>query len=367
MDLTHNDEQIALRDSAERFLKERYSAAMRAEPGSAWTSFADLGWLGLPLPETHNGAGGSIVDVALLAEAMGRNLVVEPYVSAVLLCGGLIAACGSEGQKGMWLPHIIDSSTRLTLALEDAGDVLAGMPATTAEVGRDIHLSGRKTAVLDAGTAAHGFLVTATSPGLGTGVYHVARDAPGLAVRAHASVDGRTAATLVLERVPGERLGGPNDRSGEIVGVVDGAVAALCSDMVGAMQAALDATVAYAKVRKQFGQPIGANQVVKHRLVEMAIRCEEARSSALLAAIRCSDGSDATTRARAVSSAKVKIAKAARAVTEDAVQLHGAMGVTEELEVGGYLKRGLAFEAVLGTVKQHRARYAAASGTAQAA
>jgi alkylation response protein AidB-like acyl-CoA dehydrogenase len=137
--------------------------------------------------------------------------------------------------------------------------------------------------------------------------------------------------------------------------------------MVGAMHGALDATVAYAKTREQFGQPIGANQVVKHRLVNMAIKVEEARSLALLAAVRCSDGSPENVRARAVSSAKVQISALARAVTEDAVQLHGAMGVTDELQIGDALKRAIAFEASYGTSRWHRTRYAALRATRETA
>ncbi len=355
MNLTWTDEQNALRSSAERFLAERYIAAMRAAPGSAWEALAQLGWLGLPISSAYGGADGSLLDVTLLTEAMGRQRVTEPYVSAVVLTAGLIEACGSEAQKTALLPGIVEGSCRIAFAHEEGVDPLLGYLGVTASPGH--RLSGRKLVVLDAATATHGFLVTANA-GRGAGVFHVAPSAAGLQIETYPSVDGRSAANLILDNTPAERLGDVRDRAEDIVRAIDCAVAAQCADMVGAMHAALDATVAYAKVRQQFGRPIGANQVIKHRLVEMAIRGEEARSSALLAAIRCSDGSDAATRSRAVSSAKVKVAKAARAVTEDAVHIHGAMGVTEELDVGGYLQRSIAFEAVLGTVKQHRARYA---------
>lgn len=366
MNLTWTDEQKALRDSAERFLAERYTQAMRAAPGSAWSSLAGLGWLGLPIADAYGGADGTALDVSVLTEAMGRQRVSEPYISAIVLSAGLIDACGSDTQKAAWLPRIVEGACRIACALEEGADPLSMAPTTRAEVhDGQTRLAGRKTAILDAAIATDGFLVTARLGATGgVGVYHVAAATPGMHVAPFATVDGRSAATLVLDQAVGHRLGTDADSAAAIATMLDRAVAAQCADMLGAMTAALDATVAYAKVRNQFGRPIGANQVIKHRLVEMAIRVEEARSSALAAAIRCSDGSGEALRSRAVSGAKVKLAKTARAVTEDAVQIHGAMGVTEELDIGGYLQRSIAFDAVLGTPKQHRQRYAALANAA---
>jgi alkylation response protein AidB-like acyl-CoA dehydrogenase len=362
MDLSYTDEQEALRDSAEKFLRQKYTAAWRAAPGRAWSDLAALGWLGLPFASEYGGSDGGMVEVAILTEAMGRHLVAEPYISCVVLAGSLVEASAKGDQKARLLTEIAAGSLRLTVAHAEAGNPVAGRASTVARRagGAGFTLDGRKIAVLDAGTA-QAYLVTAFMDGGHIGVFHVEAGAAGLQIQTYATVDGREAAEMVFSNTPAERLG-EADCARDLETALDRAVAAACSDMAGAMNAALSATVAYAKLRKQFGQPIGANQVVKHRLVEMAVRCEEARSAALLAAVRCSDGSAADLRSRAVSSAKVKIAKAARAVTEDAVQLHGAMGVTEELEIGGYLKRAIAFEATLGTVKQHRARYIALSG-----
>lgn len=360
MDLTYSDEQIALRDSAERYLKDRYSAQSRLEPGSHWKAFADLGWTSIPFDPAHDGLGGTMVDIGIVAEALGRHLVVEPYVSSVVLAGTLIETLVTEPQKRAILPGLIDGSTRFAVAHEEAGHGpdAASLATTLVENASAVSVSGSKTTVLDAGTAT-AFLVTARRNDGTRSVALCRRHAKGLSIDTFPTVDGRTAARLSMRETPVEVLGDGADASAEIDLAVDRTIAVLAADMTGAMQAALDATVAYAKIRVQFGQPIGANQVVKHRLVEMAVKCEEARSIALKALILASENADPAARARAVSAAKIKIAKAARGVTEEAIQLHGGMGVTEELEVGGYLKRALAFEAVLGSSRWHKARYAA--------
>lgn len=356
MDLTYSDEQIALRDSAARYLKDRYTAASRLEPGSHWKAFADLGWLGLSVSADHGGLGGDMVDASLLAEAFGRHLVVEPFVSSVIFAGTLIEELATPAQRERLLGGIIDGSMRFAVAHEESGGGPDVAALKTQLIGTSI--SGSKTTVLDAGTAT-AFLATARRSDGTAAVVLCPRDANGLSVETFPTVDGRTAARLTLDNVPVDVIGDGGDATAAIDLAVDRSVAVLSADMVGAMQAALDATVAYAKIRVQFGQPIGANQVVKHRLVEMAVKCEEARSIALRALILSSENSDPVARSRAVSAAKIKISKAARSVCEDAIQLHGGMGVTEELEVGGYLKRALAFEAVLGTSRWHKARYGA--------
>lgn len=360
MDLTYSDEQIALRDSAARYLKDRYTAASRVEPGSHWKAFADLGWLGLSFSADHGGLGGDMVDAGILAEAFGRHLVVEPFVSSVVFAGTLIEALAMPAQRDTLLAGIIDGSVRFAVAHEEgaAGPDVAALKTLLVEGSSGASVSGAKTTVLDAGTAT-AFLVTVRRRDGTAAVALCPRDAKGLTVDAFPTVDGRTAARIAFDNVPVEVIGGSGDATAAISLAADRSVAILAADMVGAMQAALDATVAYAKIRVQFGQPIGANQVVKHRLVEMAVKCEEARSIALRAMILASENGDPMARSRAVSAAKIKISKAARNVCEDAIQLHGGMGVTEELEVGGYLKRALAFEAVLGTSRWHKARYGA--------
>ncbi len=363
MDLTYTDEQTALRDSAERYLKDRYTAEARLEPGSHWQAFADLGWLAIPFDPAVDGLGGSMVDVGLVAEAFGKHLVVEPFVSSVVLAGTLIDACAGGKLKADMLADLMAGTARFAVAHEEArrGPDAAAIETTLSGDGSTAVVTGSKTTVIDAAIAS-AFLVTARRPDGSAAVALCHRDAPGLAIETFPTVDGRTAARLSFREVPVAPIGAADARAA-IDLAVDRTVAVLAADMTGAMQAALDATVAYAKIRVQFGQPIGANQVVKHRLVEMAVKCEEARSIALKALILTSETGDAAVRSRAVSAAKIKISKAARSVCEEAIQLHGGMGVTEELDVGGYLKRALAFEAVLGTSHWHKQRYAARGKT----
>lgn len=360
MDLTYSDEQIALRDSAERYLKDRYAAQSRREPGSHWQAFADLGWLGIPFSPDHGGLGGSMVDVGSLAEAFGRHLVVEPYASSIVFAGTLIEHAAQPALKSKLLGPVIAGGFRFAVAHEETGrGPIADVVHTVVQGAPDnSRLRGAKMTVLDAGTADQ-ILVTARRGSGKTVVCACDLDAPGLEVEMFPTVDGRTAARLRFHDTPAWEIGSGQDDTQAIALAVDRTIAVLGADMVGTMQAALDATVAYSKIRVQFGQPIGANQVVKHRLVEMAVKCEEARSIALKALILTSETGGAAPRARAVSAAKIKISKAARSVCEDAIQLHGGMGVTDELDIGGYLKRALAFEAVLGTSRWHKLRYAA--------
>ncbi|MSP05711.1 MAG: pimeloyl-CoA dehydrogenase small subunit [Acetobacteraceae bacterium] len=375
MDLSHTAEQLALRESAARFLRDRYSfetrrrieASAEGFDAEIWRAFADLGWLALPFPADDGGLDGGAIDLALLMETFGAALVMEPYVSSVVLCGGLIAAAGSGGQRAELIAEIL--AGRLVLAFahhEPAARHEYGRVGTSAvRMGNGWRLDGQKSIVLDAPMADR-FLVTAqVGEDGGTaalGLFLVAKQAPGMNVTEYRIVDGRRAGSIVLDGVivgAEAKLGGGQDRAETIAAVTDRAVVALAADTIGAMQVLLDKTIAHTKTRVQFGQPLAANQVLKHRMVNMAVRIEEARSIAMKAAIRADDGSGAAVRGQAVSAAKVKVAAAARFVAEQAVQLHGAMGVTDELDIGAYFRRIMAFEASYGTPAWHLKRYAA--------
>jgi alkylation response protein AidB-like acyl-CoA dehydrogenase len=351
MDLTYNDEQTALKRGAEKLLRERYTAALRAEPGAFRQALAEQGWLGVLVPEADGGAGLGTVEVCLLAEAMGRNLCSEAFatqVHAITLVNGL----GDHGRRAALLQAL--AAGQVAFAAMDIG-----APPLVAERGASgaVFVSGGPVTLLDLAGGAAALLIARTE-----GALHLLRLDETSDVARFATVDGRTAGRCTFESTPVVDCGVVQAQTIDLA--VDRAVAVQVADMSGAMQAALEATTAYAKMRVQFGQAIGANQVIKHRLVEMAIRCEEATSLALRAAIRSGDGSDGRTRAAAVSGAKVKVAKMARAVMEDAVQIHGGMGVTDELEIGWYLKRALAFEASFGTPRWHRSRYSVARAAA---
>jgi alkylation response protein AidB-like acyl-CoA dehydrogenase len=377
MDLTLSDEQRLLRESVDRFIAETYDADHRrkaaAEPSGfsreIWKQFAELGWLALPIAEEFGGLGAGAIETAIVMEAFGRGLVTEPYLSSVVIGAGLVAACGSEAQKQKILPKIADGSLHLAFAHSEraARFDLAQVATTAKRTQDDWRLDGRKTAVLD-GNAAGTIIVSARvagddgSPGK-LCLFLVSAGTEGLTLRDFARLGGGRACNLDLTNahVPADALlGDGGDALAAIEGVVDRAMAALGSEAVGIMQTLLDTTLEYTKIRKQFGRPLSANQVIRHRLADMAMQCDEARSIALRATLMLD--ADRVARGRAASGAKAKIGKCARFVAEQSVQLHGAMGVTEELDIGAYFKRLLAIDTLFGGSAHHYRRHAALGG-----
>jgi len=373
MDLTPSDEQRLLRESADRFVSETYTADHRrkiaSEPlgfsADLWKQFAELGWLALPIDEAHGGLGGGAVEIGILMEAFGRGLVSEPYLSTVVIGASLIAECGTEAQKQALLPKVADGSLVLAFAHSErqARFDLADVKTTATKTADGWRLDGRKMAVLD-GNAANQIIVSARVAGK-RGLFLVPQGTSGLASRDYARLGGGRACNLELNGVQlpaGALLGDGNDALPAIEAVIDRAMAALGAEAVGIMQTLLDQTLEYTKIRKQFGRPLSANQVIKHRLADMAVQCDEARSMALRAALMAD--AEPVVRSRAASGAKAKIGKCARFVAEQSVQLHGAMGVTEELDVGSYFKRLLAFDTLFGGSAYHYRRHAALGGRA---
>ncbi|MBR1271729.1 acyl-CoA dehydrogenase family protein [Bradyrhizobium sp. AUGA SZCCT0222] len=376
MDLTLSDEQRLLRESAERFVAGTYNAEhrrrMASEPlgfsAEIWKQFAELGWLALPIAEEHGGLGGGAVEIGILMEAFGRGLVSEPYLSTVVIGAGLIGACGSEAQKQALLPKVADGSLYLAFAHSEraARFDLAEVATKAWKTAEGWRLDGRKTAVLD-GNAAGQIIVSAQvadDNGVGElGLFLVPAEAAGLTKRDFPRLGGGRACNLELRGVhvgADAVLGDGSDALPVIEAVVDRAMAALGAEAVGIMQTLLDQTLEYTKIRKQFGRPLSANQVIRHRLADMAMNCDEARSMALRAALMID--AEPIARGRAASGAKAKIGKCARFVAEQSVQLHGAMGVTEELDIGSYFKRLLAFDTLFGGSAHHYRRHAALGG-----
>ena len=375
MDLTLSDEQRLLRESVDRFIAETYDADhRRREAGDPlgfsrkiWKQFAELGWLALPIDEDFGGLGAGAIETGILMEAFGRGLVAEPYLSTVVIGAGLIAECASEAQKRAILPAVADGSLILAFAHSEraARFDLARVETTATKTPDGWRLDGRKTAVLD-GHAADRIIVSARIANGAPAklcLFLVPSGASGLTSRDFARLGGGRACNLDLGdvRLPADAmLGDGSDCLPKIEAVVDRALAALGSEAVGIMQTLLDRTLEYTKVRQQFGRPLSANQVIRHRLADMAMQCDEARSIALRAALTAGD--EPGSRARAASGAKAKIGKCARFVAEQAVQLHGAMGVTEELDIGAYFKRLLAFETMFGGSAHHYRRHAALGG-----
>jgi alkylation response protein AidB-like acyl-CoA dehydrogenase len=377
MDLTLSDEQRLLRESVDRFIAETYDADHRrrvaADPlgfsPEIWKKFADLGWLALPIDEAYGGLGGGAIETGILMEAFGRGLVSEPYLSTVVIGAALIAECGSEEQKQALLPKVADGSLRLAFAHSEraARYDLAEVNTVARRTPDGWRLDGHKIAVLD-GNAADDIIVSARladddgAPGR-LCLFLVPSGAKGLGLRDYSRLGGGRACNLDLAGVPlaaDAQLGDGSDALSKIESVVDRALAALSAEAVGIMQIMLDMTLDYTKIRQQFGRPLAANQVIRHRLADMAMQCDEARSMALRAALMAD--AEPVARGRAASGAKAKIGKCARFVAEQAVQLHGAMGVTEELDIGSYFKRLLAFDTLFGGSAHHYRRHAALGG-----
>ncbi|MEH2563091.1 acyl-CoA dehydrogenase family protein [Bradyrhizobium sp. AZCC 2289] len=377
MDLTLSDEQRLLRESADRFVSETYDADRRRRQAgdplgfsaAIWKQFADLGWLVLPIPENYGGLGGGAIETGILMEAFGRGLVSEPYLSTVVIGAALISECGSEAQKQALLPKIADGSLYLAFAHSEraARFDLAKVATAASKTPDGWRLDGDKTAVLD-GNAAGQIIVSARVAG-DNGMpgklclFLMPAGTPGVASRDFPRLGGGRACNLDLSdvRLPADALlGDGSDALPAIEAVVDRAMAALGAEAVGIMQTLLDTTLEYTKMRKQFGRPLSANQVIRHRLADMAMQCDEARSMALRAALMVD--AEPTARSRAASGAKAKIGKCARFVAEQSVQLHGAMGVTEELDIGSYFKRLLAFDTLFGGSAHHYRRHAALGG-----
>lgn len=382
MDLTPTEEMRMLRESAERFVRDQYNPdarRKRAEAGegfspATWKEFADLGWLAVPFPEEFGGLGGGAVETGILMEAFGQGLVDSPYLATVVLGGGAVLAAGSQEQKAELLPKVAAGELRLAFAHSErqARYDLQDVATRAARDGDGWVIDGAKTAVLDA-AGADIIIVSARISGgqkdaAGIGLFLVPRDAAGLTLRNDLRLGGGSVSQLTLSGVrvgAGALLGGSDNALPAIEKTCDAGAAALCAEAVGMMQTLVETTAAYIKTREQFGRPLAANQALRHRMSDMAVALEEARSLALRAALFIED--EPAARGRAVAGAKAKIGRGARFVAEQAVQLHGGMGVTEELEIGSFLKRVVFFDAMFGGPDVQLRRHAALSAASRAA
>ena len=373
MDFNYTEEQLALKQTLQRFVAQEYGfERRRALAGSplghsqeVWRSFAELGLLGLPFPEEFAGLGGNAIDVMLVMELFGRGLLLEPFLSTVVLCGGLIRDAGSESLKKKLLPRIGAGEIKLALACYEAAGRydLAHVACTASPADGRWSLSGRKSVVLDAPSADY-FVVPARSSGapadeLGVSLFLVGRDAPGLTLRSFATQCGGRAADIELNHVAvgGDALVGEPRRGLAVISrAVDRACAALCAEAVGIIEALNAATLEHLKTRKQFGVPIGKFQALQHRMADMVIAAEQSRSMAIIAAMHA-ETADPAQRRRALSGAKAYIGEAARFVGQQAVQLHGAMGVVDEHIVSHYFKRLTMIDLSFGDADFHLGRF----------
>jgi len=377
MDFDLSDEQRMLQDSVQRLMAQRCSFEQRRhhalEPhgysAALWAQYAEMGLLGLPFAEHDGGLGGSPVDVLIVMQALGRALALEPYLATVVLCGGLLRAA-SDAQRAELVPEI--AAGRLTLAFAhsetQARYELADV-ATRATPQRDGWvLDGDKRFAL-AGDSADRLIVSARvhcqrNAREGLALFLVDADTPGVLRRGYRTQDHSRAADIRLRGVklgPENLLGSAGAAAPAIEAAVDGAIAALCAQALGTMEQALDLTVDYLKVRKQFGVPIGSFQALQHRAVDMLVAVEQARSMAYYAAMMSTEP-DVRERAAAISAAKVQIGRSSRFVGQEAIQLHGGIGMTEECPVGHCMRRLTMIELMFGDTPHHLRRLAAAGG-----
>jgi alkylation response protein AidB-like acyl-CoA dehydrogenase len=372
MNFALTEEQSLLRDAVLRFLQRDYDFARRRAildspqgwSRSAWSQMAGLGLPGLLVPEAQGGYGGTMADLAVVMEAAGEGLLLEPLLATAVLGVSGLVALGSDAQQAALLPKILAGELILSLAYAEPPEAQAadGVPVRAEPEGRGYCLRGRKTAVLH-GAQADWLLVSARETSGGLGLYLVERSAAGLHCTDRRSIDGLRAAEVSLEGVrlaPEARLGGPGaDASGTIDQVLDRATVALCAEAVGAMQQLVTQTIDYIKTRHQFGQPIGRQQVLRHAAADMHIRLEQSRSMLCFAAAAC-DSAPAVDRQRAVSAAKVFMGRAGRALAQAAIQMHGGMGMTDELPASHYARRLTMVDFWFGTRDWHRQRFIAA-------
>lgn len=370
MDLTLSEEQKLLRDSVERMLAGAYDFDARrgwleAEGWSRenWSRFAEQGLLAAPLPEAQGGLGGGPVEVMLIAEAFGAALVLEPYIPCVVLGAGLVGAAGDEAQKAALLPAVAQGDQIVAAGLYEASGRYRLTPSETRarRDGSGWVLDGRKAVVIGA-PQADVLVVSARTGGApmeaaGVSLFVVPAQSPGVTVTPYALQDGRRAGEVRLDGVrlaSAQLLGAEGGALPFIEAAIDHAIAATCAEAVGAMRAIHQSTLAYTRERKQFGEPLAAFQVLQHRMVDMYIALEQAVSACYLATLRLGGPE----RARACAAAKVQVGKSARLIGQGAVQLHGGMGVTNELKAAHLFKRLTIFDAEYGDGEHHLRRFA---------
>jgi len=334
-----------------------------------WKQMAELGWVGIPFPESLGGAGMGLAELAVVLEELGRNLAPEPFLSTVLLAGGVVQLAGSEAQQKRWLEPAVRGDAFLALAQQErASRFDLHRVATRAEAaGSGYRLRGEKIAVLD-GAAADALVVVARSAGAeddrrGISLFLVPASTPGLTVLRQSRVDSRGAAIVQLDgcEVGADALiGAAGEGLPVLEAAVDRATVGLCAEMLGSMSQAFERTLDYLKHRVQFDVPIGSFQALKHRAAELFIQIELCRS-ATMAAARAVDAG-AAGAASLVSLAKARCSDAAILVANEAIQMHGGIGMTDEHEIGFYLKRARVAELTLGDGAWHRARWARLAG-----
>jgi alkylation response protein AidB-like acyl-CoA dehydrogenase len=374
MDFSLNEIQMMLADSIEKFVENDYDFESRQKHASSdsgysadvWNTFAELGWTAVPFSEDDGGFGGGPVDMMVVMERFGKGLVVEPYLANVILAGGIIRRLASGEQKEQWLHPMIAGEMQTALAFVEpqARYELANVATTAVADGDTWVLNGSKGYVLN-GRNAQVILVPARTSGeqsdeSGITIFAVDAAAKGVSITDYATIDGHQAAEITIENLRVERsavLGEIGEGFAALDATIDEATLAVCAEAVGIMHTLKDKTVEYSKNRMQFGVPIGSFQALQHRMVDMLTACEQTQSLLMWAVMVNAAGGDEAKRA--VNAIKYQIGTAGRKLGEEAVQLHGGMGVTWELDVAHYFKRLIAIGQIFGNADWHLDKLAA--------
>lgn len=375
MDFALSADQVMIKDSVDRFVADAYSFDARTQLARSrdgfsrehWRTFADLGWLGIAFSEENGGFGGTPVETMILMEAFGKGLVLEPFVPAVVLGGSALAFGGTSEAHRHLLEALIGGDRLLSLAYAEAGGRYdpSAVETRARREGSDLMIDGAKLAV-PYGAAADTLVVSVRTGGAGTdadGITLVLVDAdrPGVERRDYRTVDGQRASDIRFTnvRVPADAVLGEAGAGLPLLErVLDHGVGALAAEAVGLMAVMQRMTLDYLKTREQFGVPIGSFQALQHRAVDMLIQLELARSIVYFGTMALvSEDESAAARGKALSATKVQIARSGRYVGQQAIQLHGGIGMSEEYAVGHYFKRMSMLELALGDVEHHLRRY----------
>ncbi len=372
MNFEFTEEQIMLRDSVARFIQDEYDFDMRQQIAKSaqgisqdqWGTFAELGWLSIPFAEEHGGFGGSAVDVMLVMEQLGKGLVLEPYLATVLLFGGLLQKGASAPLQAKYIPKIIDGTCLGAFAYLERQSryELADVASTASLKGSDYVLNGEKVVVLNGANADHAIVSARTSGGQsdesGISLFLIPLDAHGVQRLGYRMMDGQLVANLVFKdvAVPAAHLVGELDQGLALMqDVVMEANMALAAEALGIMEQLNSKTLEYTKTRKQFGVAIGSFQALQHRMVDTFMAYEQTKS--LLYRAVCALTDDEEDAATAVHALKVMVDRAGKLIFSEAIQLHGGMGLTDELDIGHFAKRLMMINTTFGNGDHHQAQF----------
>ena len=372
MDFTFNEEQSLIQDQVDQFVQKEYDWETRQSLSNSelgfgednWKKFAELGWLGISVSEDSGGFGGSAIESMLIMEAFGKGLVVEPFLETVIMAGGLIDEHGSDQQKSSFLEPAIAGEMHLALAYAEPQSRfnLSDVVTEAKEDGDNFIINGYKSVVMN-GPSADQIIVSARTSGTqldenGISLFIIDANASGLDKTNYKTVDGRRASDLTFENVSvsKENLIGDQDKGFEILdSAIDKAILAISAEAVGAMEVLYKTTVEYTKTREQFGTAIGKFQVLQHRMVDMFMEYEQCKSLLYMATMKHEE--KAEDAKKAISGLKYQVGKAGKFIGQQAVQLHGGMGVTDELNVGHYFKRLTTVGTIFGNTDYHLKKY----------